>query len=49
VETSPQVFEKRIIKTGLSDGVNVEVLEGITKKEKIKIQNAQESAPEAGK
>lgn len=49
VETSPQVFAKRIIKTGLSDGVNVEVLEGITKKDKIKIQNAQASAPEAGK
>lgn len=49
VETSPQVFEKRIIKTGLSDGVNVEVLEGITKKDKIKVQNAPASAPEAGK
>jgi HlyD family secretion protein len=45
VETTPQVFKKRTIKTGLSDGVNVEVLSGITKKEKIKLQNA----PEAGK
>lgn len=40
VETSPQTFEKRIVKTGLSDGLNVEVLSGLTEKEKIKIQNA---------
>jgi len=40
VEKATQVFEKKIIKTGLSDGVNVEVLSGITKKDKIKIQNA---------
>jgi HlyD family secretion protein len=38
VETGPQTFEKRIIKTGLSDGVSVEVLEGVTKADKIKIQ-----------
>lgn len=31
-----QLFEKRNIKTGLSDGVNVEILEGITKDDKIK-------------
>jgi HlyD family secretion protein len=40
VETAPQVFKKKAIKTGLSDGVNVEVLSGITKKDKLKIQNA---------
>lgn len=40
VETAPQVFKKLTIKTGLSDGVNVEVLSGVTKKDKIKIQNA---------
>jgi len=49
VETSPQVFEKRTIKTGLSDGVNVEVLSGITKKDKIKIQNAPASGTEEKK
>lgn len=38
IETSPQVFEKRTIKTGLSDGLNVEVLNGLTKSDKIKIQ-----------
>ncbi len=36
VETSPQVFEKRLIKTGLSDGINIEVLSGISKTDKIK-------------
>jgi HlyD family secretion protein len=40
VEQAPQIFKKRTIKTGLSDGVNVEVLSGITKKDKLKIQNA---------
>jgi len=40
VEKAPQIFEKRTIKTGLSDGVNVEILSGITKKDKLKIQNA---------
>ncbi len=40
IEKTPQVFEKRVVKTGLSDGINVEVLEGLTKNEKIKIQIA---------
>ena len=38
IETSPQVFEKRYIKTGLSDGINIEVVEGLTKDDKIKKQ-----------
>lgn len=38
VETAPQVFEKRYIKTGLSDGINIEVIEGLTKEDKIKKQ-----------
>jgi HlyD family secretion protein len=36
VEKQPQVFDKRYIKTGLSDGVNIEVKEGITKSDKLK-------------
>lgn len=36
VETEPQVFDKRYIKTGLSDGINIEVKEGLTMKDKIK-------------
>lgn len=43
IEKAPQVFEKRVIKTGLSDGLNVEVLDGLTKTDKIKIQIAQET------
>lgn len=31
------VFEKKPIKTGLSDGINIEVLEGLTKDDKIKV------------
>lgn len=38
VETSPQKFEKRLIKTGLSDGINIQVISGLTMKDKIKIQ-----------
>ncbi len=37
VETSPQKFEKRFIKTGLSDGINIEVPEGLKKTDKIKV------------
>ncbi len=36
IETQPQIFEKRYIKTGLSDGVNIEVKEGLEVKDKIK-------------
>ncbi len=39
VETTPQTFEKRYIKTGLSDGINIEILEGVTSKDKIKDPN----------
>ncbi|MES2566311.1 MAG: efflux RND transporter periplasmic adaptor subunit [Bacteroidota bacterium] len=37
VETSTQVFEKRFVKTGLSDGINIEVLEGIKSTDKLKL------------
>jgi len=36
VETGPQQFEKREIKTGLSDGINIEVVSGLSENEKIK-------------
>lgn len=36
VETTPQQFEKRYIKTGLSDGINVEVKSGLAMEDKIK-------------
>lgn len=31
------VFDKRAVKLGLSDGINIEVLEGVTQNEKIKL------------
>jgi HlyD family secretion protein len=37
IETKPQQFEKKIIKTGLSDGINIEVLSGLSKTDKIKV------------
>jgi len=37
IETSiPQQFEKKYIKTGLSDGINIQVKEGLTKESKLK-------------
>jgi len=36
VEIAPQKFEKREIKTGLSDGIHIEVLNGLTAEEAIK-------------
>jgi len=36
VETGPQVFEKRKIETGLSDGINIEVVSGLKAGDKIK-------------
>lgn len=36
IETSPQTYEKRIIKTGLSDGLVIEVVEGLLESDKIK-------------
>lgn len=40
VEVAPQQFEKREVVLGLSDGLLVEVLEGITLTDRIKIQEA---------
>jgi HlyD family secretion protein len=36
VETSPEQFEKRYIKTGLSDGIVIQVIEGLSMSDKIK-------------
>jgi HlyD family secretion protein len=38
VETTPQVFEKKPVKTGLSDGINAELLEGVDGTVAIKTQ-----------
>lgn len=36
VETAPQKFEKREVKTGISDGINIEIVSGLKATEKIK-------------
>ena len=38
VETAPQKFQKREVVTGLSDGIQIEVVSGLTEKDKIKGQ-----------
>lgn len=48
VETDPQVFEKRYIKTGLSDGINIEVLEGLELEDNVKAGEKKEEAPKEG-
>jgi HlyD family secretion protein len=37
IETKPGNFEKRFIKTGLSDGINIEVIGGLNQNDKIKL------------
>lgn len=38
IETKePQKFEKKQIKTGLSDGINIEIIEGIKPEDKVKV------------
>jgi len=38
VEKEPQVFTKKIIKTGISDGINIEITSGIEKGSKVRGQ-----------
>ncbi len=33
---TPQTFEKRMVKTGISDGINIEIVKGLTKNDKVK-------------
>ncbi|HEX8531946.1 MAG TPA: hypothetical protein VF646_18055, partial [Cytophagales bacterium] len=40
VEKAPQQFEKRLVKTGISDGINIEILSGIGSNDKVKITQA---------
>lgn len=37
IETGPQKFEKRFVKTGLSDGLNIQIITGLALGDKIKI------------
>ncbi len=40
VETAPQTFVRRDVKTGLSDGINIAVLSGLTAKDEVKDPNS---------
>jgi HlyD family secretion protein len=44
VETAPQRFERREIQTGLSDGIQIEVVSGLTESDKVKAQAAPQRA-----
>jgi HlyD family secretion protein len=39
VENRPRQFEKRYIEVGLSDGINIEIVKGLSKKDKVKVWN----------
>jgi HlyD family secretion protein len=43
VETAPQKFAKRALKLGLSDGLYVEVIAGLSPKDKVKVFQATEN------
>jgi len=36
VESLPQKFDKKFVKTGISDGINIEIISGITKEDRLK-------------
>lgn len=36
VQTAPQTFEKRQVETGLSDGINIEIISGLSESDQIK-------------
>jgi HlyD family secretion protein len=42
VSVGDQEFERRDVEIGISDGINVEVLSGVTEADKIKIWNKTE-------
>jgi HlyD family secretion protein len=37
IETAPQQFEKRFIEVGLSDGIHIEVVSGLTPADRLKV------------
>jgi HlyD family secretion protein len=39
IKTSEQNFEKRTVELGISDGINIEILKGITLTDEIKVWN----------
>jgi HlyD family secretion protein len=49
VETGDQEFERRDLELGISDGIQVEVKDGISKDDKIKVWNQVKPSPEFAK
>lgn len=49
VETAENEYERRDLELGVSDGINVEILSGITESDKIKVWNKTEPMEEAPK
>ena len=47
VETAPQLFERRDVVTGLSDGLKIEIVSGLTEADKIKNPNPDAETEEA--
>jgi HlyD family secretion protein len=43
--TVPQVFQKKMVKTGLSDGINIEITDGLTAKDKVKGEKVDPKKP----
>ena len=41
VENGPQQFEKRVIEVGVSDGIRIEIVNGLSKDDKVKVWNKQ--------
>ncbi len=38
IETTPQAFERREIEVGLSDGINIEVIDGLEESDRVKVE-----------
>ncbi len=49
IMTGDQKFERREVKLGISDGVNVEILEGIAEEDQVKVWNRTEERDEDNK
>ncbi|MEW7277324.1 efflux RND transporter periplasmic adaptor subunit [Aquimarina sp. 2201CG1-2-11] len=49
IKTGDQKFEKKDIKIGLSDGINVEIVSGITEQDEIKVWNKTEPVKKKSK
>ena len=47
VETAPQKFERREITTGISDGIKIEIVSGLTASDKVKNPNTDLAPPKA--